>query len=738
MLRVLHSVPGLVVGLILLVLSVSGAVLSANPALERAGISLSAPREMSVAAVAEAALSRHDEIDHIERKPSGLILVHYFDAGVAGIEQVDPATGAVLGPYQPSTTVQFITDLHRALLLGDNGRIGAGIGAGAMVILTISGAFLLAGRLGGWRAILRPIRGSRTQRLHGELARFAIIGLLLSGLTGCYMTATTFELVDDGSTTEATAPEVTTSGPAAPVGSLAALKTVDINALRELDFPYAGDPTDIYTLITADGTSYVDGANGTTLSFEPAPLAKRIYETIYMLHTGEGLWQLGLVLGLSAATVPLLAFTGTLIWWRRRAALPRIRHNAKPQAADTVILVGSEGNSTWGFAAALHAELTRHGLKVHTAPMNALARDYARAERLLVLTATYGDGAAPASAKNFLSRLTHFRGRMPVAVLGFGDRSFTHFCRFATEVEGALADKGMPALVNYCQVDRKSSQEFARWGLELGAALGLDLTLEHVAALPKTQALELIGRQLYGTDIGAPTAILRFAVPRPARTDSLWKLVFGRRLPVFEAGDLVGILPPGSTVPRFYSLASSSSDGVLEICVRLQPGGLCSSYLHGLRRGDSIEMFIRDNPTFRPVTGTAPLVLVGAGAGIGPLAGFIRRNDAGRPVHLYWGGRAPHSDFLYREELEDHLAGNRLTSLNTAFSRIPGGGYVQDRLIADQHALRDLIDRGAQILVCGGRDMAAGVSQAIEDVVGPLGLDLQMLKARGQYVEDVY
>jgi sulfite reductase (NADPH) flavoprotein alpha-component len=29
-----------------------------------------------------------------------------------------------------------------------------------------------------------------------------------------------------------------------------------------------------------------------------------------------------------------------------------------------------------------------------------------------------------------------------------------------------------------------------------------------------------------------------------------------------------------------------------------------------------------------------------------PLAGFIRANEAGRPVHLYWGGRLASADFL--------------------------------------------------------------------------------------------
>ena len=182
----------------------------------------------------------------------------------------------------------------------------------------------------------------------------------------------------------------------------------------------------------------------------------------------------------------------------------------------------------------------------------------------------------------------------------------------------------------------------------------------------------------------------------------------------------------------------ANRDGVLEICVRKHPGGLCSSFLHELEPGVRIEAFIRKNPAFRPARGKAPLILIGAGTGIGPLAGFIRHNAGRRRVHLYWGGRDPASDFLYEGEMAKYLADRRLTRLNTVFSRVPGGGYVQDRIASDANELRDLIQRGAQVLVCGGRDMAAGVARSLEAIIAPMGLELQTLKSTGRYVEDVY
>jgi sulfite reductase (NADPH) flavoprotein alpha-component len=162
------------------------------------------------------------------------------------------------------------------------------------------------------------------------------------------------------------------------------------------------------------------------------------------------------------------------------------------------------------------------------------------------------------------------------------------------------------------------------------------------------------------------------------------------RLPGFEAGDLVGIVPPDSDLPRFYSLASANSDGVVEICVRKHPGGQCSSFLHGLEPVGRIEVFFRKNPAFRPARRKASLILIGAGIGIGPLAGFIRHNTGRRPVHLYWAGVTQHQIF-YEGELAKYFADQRLTHLKTTFSRVPDGGYVQDRIVSDAIELRGLI-----------------------------------------------
>jgi sulfite reductase (NADPH) flavoprotein alpha-component len=247
--------------------------------------------------------------------------------------------------------------------------------------------------------------------------------------------------------------------------------------------------------------------------------------------------------------------------------------------------------------------------------------------------------------------------------------------------------------------------------------------------------LTLIGRQNFAAADGQPTAILRFAWP----TEGLRTCLGTRGLARFSAGDLVGIVPPGSSVPRFYSLASGWQDGFLEICVRQMPGGQCSTHLLGLRAGDSIHAFIRPNPGFALPQTRRPVLLIGAGTGVAPLAGFIRRNERKTPMHLYFGGRDPAQDFYFGPEIERWLAEGRLSTLQTVFSRVPhGSGYVQDALRRDAERVRHWVSQGAIVRVCGSRAMAQGVADALDTVLASLQLSVAKLKAKERYAEDVF
>ncbi|PKM29989.1 MAG: nitric oxide synthase [Gammaproteobacteria bacterium HGW-Gammaproteobacteria-11] len=741
MLRKLHGIPALFAALGLIMLAVTGAALSLVPVLDRAATVIPAAGEVTVAELAGRIVAHYPGTEQIVHGPSGRVIVYYSDEGRPGADLVNPLTGEGIAPYEPSAFFTWIKDLHRSFLLNNPGRMLAGLMAGVMLLLCFSGILLLRRRVGSWRALLQPFSGSGSSRIHAELARFVVLGLLLSALTGGYMSALRFGLLPEPVETGPSFPAEVSGGRPVPVATLSALTHVDLSELRELVFPYPGDAQDAFSLTTSDGAGFVDQATGALLKFQPHAAESVFQHWMVRLHTGEGLWWLSLMLGAAALAVPALSFTGITLWWRRYRMSVTLPGSVSLAEAEAIILVGSENNATWGFARELQSGLSKAGVRVHCSEMNALAEHYPQASRLFVLTSTYGDGDAPASAQRFMSRLAHFTGHkdLKYVVLGFGDKQFPSFCQFALEVDAALAEKGLSRLHKIELIDRCSSLQFNQWGDSISQIIKVPLSLTFDPLPQATVRLELVDRADYGIAVQAPTSILRFKVAEAER--GRWWRLFRQprdRLPRFEAGDLLGVMPPNGEPARFYSLASSATDGVLEVCVRKQPRGLCSSFLHELALGDQIDGFVRLNPGFRPASGNTPVILIGAGAGIGPLAGFIRKNTARSPMYLYWGGRSEQSDFLYQPELGRYLEDHRLTGLNTAFSRSQEPVYVQDKLRQDQAELRQMIEKGAQILVCGGQNMAAGVRSVINEMLKPLRLDVDTLRVQGRYLEDIY
>ncbi|HMQ40706.1 MAG TPA: PepSY domain-containing protein [Paracoccus sp. (in: a-proteobacteria)] len=716
MIRRFHSLPALALGLFLTLIAASGAYLSVQPTIEH--VAAPSAAQLSIGDATEAIAIAQPGLQALSRSPNGVLSAQVRDE--TGIHQltVDPATGAALPEVVEGPVMRWIKGFHRSLQLGDAGRAAVGIMAGVMALIAGSGLWLLARSLGGWNRLGGAVRTGDAKGWHARIGRAAVVGLALSSLTGVWLSAASFGFVPDDSNPPL--PMVTASAETVlPLDEMAGL-AAPLETLRELRLPArAGD---VILLESDSASAQIDPASGQVLAEAAHGLGARIWEWAYRLHTGHGLWLVGLALGLVAAMVPVLAGTGTTIWLSRRLRSRRIPGNIPMDQADLVILTGSEGGSTRGFAASLHKALTEAGRRVHLGEMNDLGA-MPRAEALILMTATYGDGTAPASANGFLDRLGH-AAPLPVAVLGFGDRAFPAFCGYAETVLADLTRHGWPRLMPMGRIDRQSPAEFNAWGRDLGRSLGLEISPEHRPTLPRLSPLSLISRRDYGEAVQAPSAILRFGI-RP------WWLGGPR----FKAGDLLGVMAPGATAPRFYSLASSSRDGFAEICVRKVPGGICSTYLYGLGSEDSIRAFIRPNPAFR--AGEEPLVMVASGCGVGPMAGLLRSAAPGAERSLYFGLRHPESDFLYREELANWHGDGRLTRLNTAYSR-RDRRHVQHSLREDAARLSRQILAGARVLVCGSVTMGRAVAAELDAILAPAGLSVATLKQEGRYVEDIY
>ncbi|MDO8775344.1 MAG: PepSY domain-containing protein, partial [Burkholderiaceae bacterium] len=645
--KAIHRWLGLTIGTLAVVLGVTGAILAIDP-VQQAWQAPAAPGDLAVATLVERVTRTVPGAEEIRHLPSGAIVVFSFAGDQPQASYVDPADGRVLGAWQASALPRWVKNLHRSLLLGDAGRWGVAGIALAMGLVCVSALVLLLRRMGGWRRLAARVRGSLAQRIHVVAGRVVLAVLFLTSLTALTMSASTLGLVALDTRTEPEVLSVVAGKPALPGAQLATLQSLAVRDLRKLNFPGATDPEDTWKVATAQGQGWIDRYSGQMLAWQDATFAQRVYELAVVLHTGEAAWPWAVVLGLVGASVLLFWLSGVVIWWQARRQAPHITGNTPLAQADVLIFVASEGGSTWGFAQTLQDALSQGSHRVHTSALENF-RTTAATRQVFVLAATYGEGQAPAHASHALEHIARLNASaVPVTVLGFGDRQFPAFCAFAEALDQTLRAQGWPTLLPLERIHQQSGQQFAQWGVALAQALGEPLVLAHVPRVPPTAKLTLMARQNYPGATGQATAILRFAWP----AQGLGARLRGHGLARFAAGDLVGIVPPGSAVPRYYSLASGWEDGFLEICVRQMPGGLCSTHLLGLQTGDSITAFIRSNPGFALPRTRRPVLLIGAGTGVAPLAGFIRRNDRRTPMHLYFGGRDPARDFYFGPEIQ--------------------------------------------------------------------------------------
>jgi|SRR5215217_831205 len=144
----------------------------------------------------------------------------------------------------------------------------------------------------------------------------------------------------------------------------------------------------------------------------------------------------------------------------------------------------------------------------------------------------------------------------------------------------------------------------------------------------------------------------------PARIDSLTLLsasVLRVRLSTkapfdYRAGQYVSLLRADG-LTRSYSLASLPREGLLELHVRLIPGGAMSGWLASQARvGDTLSVQGPAGSCFYvPGRPEQPLLLAGTGTGLAPLLGIARDAlESGHtgPLWLFHGARAPEGLYL--------------------------------------------------------------------------------------------
>ena len=210
--------------------------------------------------------------------------------------------------------------------------------------------------------------------------------------------------------------------------------------------------------------------------------------------------------------------------------------------------------------------------------------------------------------------------------------------------------------------------------------------------------------------------------------------------------------------PRYYS--PSSSPGVHGDVVHLTVGfepvplqeppgkvfrGMSADYLHTLRDGDRLDVFLESADGFHLQEDVGkPMIFVSAGTGFAPMRAFLwerlalkRRGTKLAEAALFDGIRSREFDYIYRDEIEQFAAEGVLDHVFVATSREQPGRreYVQDRLREQGALVWRLLEEGGYVYVCGSRAMRDGVRDAFVHIVGEHGeMPLEHAEA---YVEEL-
>jgi cytochrome P450 / NADPH-cytochrome P450 reductase len=182
--------------------------------------------------------------------------------------------------------------------------------------------------------------------------------------------------------------------------------------------------------------------------------------------------------------------------------------------------------------------------------------------------------------------------------------------------------------------------------------------------------------------------------------------------------------------PRYYSTSSSPKihgPHVAHVAVGEIERGMCSGYLHSLRDGARLNVFLDRAEGFHLQEDVSkPMIFVSAGTGFAPMRAFIWEREALRregvelgEAALFNGIRSQELDFIYRDEVERFLADGVLDHVHLACSRPSGAPaeYVQDAIRGDGALVWRLLEAGAYVYICGSLPMRTGVKAAFADVV---------------------
>ncbi len=714
----------------LLIASLTGAILAFEPiSVGSHHFAIEGADDLPIAEVIRTVKSNHNEVLTIRRDVNGFVSIVALQDGSTAEFYIDPFTGEKIGDLIEKTPVfQFATNLHRSLFLKTPGRLFVGLTALLLLLIVVSGVALLLKRQGGGlKAFFAPVvKEGTSSYLHIVGSRVALVPILVVAVTGVYLSLLRFEVITEPVLVHNIDFDSLKDSPAIPYTRFEVFTGHALSELRQLDFPFSDFVEDYYHVALRQGELQINQFTGEVLSEQSYPIVKVLSALALVWHTGAGSVWWSVVLGLGSVAIVVLMYTGFAMRWKRPKV--KVKNTRKPAESRVVILVGSESGSTWSFAQALQQAIDR----VSPCYVTAL-NDYEPFENmecLLVLTATYGQGEAPANASRFEALISD---RPPVqpftySVLGFGSLAYPDFCAYAYRLDSLLSTVGGATRMQpVYTVNDRSFEAFSLWVNQLGKARKWDLRVEKVEPLlvkkKKASQFTVVKKEESKSD------------------DTTFLLEIGN-LNGYKprSGDLLAVYPNAGGAERLYSIGNVPGSRTVLMSVKRHEKGVCSNYLYHLQPDETLSGYIIANKGFRCSTKAPSVVMIATGTGIGPFLGMIAENNPTREMHLFWGGRNKETFGLYKSRIEEAIDQQKLTNFQPAYSREQAHKiYVQHLVEKEKNLIaRVLMERG-EVMICGSVAMQKEVVAVLSAICSTqLQKTLSYYQNKGQIKMDCY
>lgn len=640
---------------------------------------------------------------------------------------IDPRTGKILGqPQKKNNFIQWVTSLHRSLFLHEAGRLIIGVNSFLLVIIALSGMALVLQRQRGLRRFFsKVVKDYFAQYYHVVAGRLLLIPILIIALSGTYLSMERFKLFPEYKISHKINPEEQEDSPIQKnIADFSIFKSTLLSEVEKIEFPFADDPEEYYTLKLKDREVVVNQFNGAILSQVKHPLTVLLATLSLDLHTGRASILWAVILAIASINILYFIYSGFTMTLKRR--FNKIKNKHKAADSKYVLLVGSENGSTLGFANAIHKQLLANKEASYISEINTYTT-FPKAEHIIVFTSTHGLGDAPSNAGKLRSLVQKHPQQQPVnvSVVGFGSKSYADFCGYAKEVDALFASQSWAKpFLGLHTVDDKSANQFAVWAKAWGEKAQLPLATTPALYNEKPANLEKM-MVLNRSDVSLTDQTFTITLSTGSRSK-------------FTSGDLLAIYPADDNRERLYSIGEIN--GNIQLVIKLYEGGLGSGYLYSLAPGSVLKARVIHNTAFYFPKKAPAVVMIANGTGVAPFLGMISQNSKKTETHLYCGfRRETDTTIQYKEFAAQQTQKQRLKSFHIAYSREANLCYVMDLILNDAAFFADVLNNGGIVMICGSLAMQRDVEVTLNSVcLERNGKNLSYYNSNGQILTDCY